>query len=78
MENRSNVTEFVLLGLTQNPKLQKVIFVLFLVFYIISVVGNLFIMVTIIVSPLLGSPMYFFLAYLFLIDACYSSVNTLN
>jgi len=76
MENRSNVTEFVLLGLTQNSKLQKIIFVLFLVVYIISVVGNLFIMVTIIVSPLLGSPMYFFLAYLSLIDACYSSVNT--
>ena len=70
------MTEFVLLGLTQNSKLQKIIFVLFLVVYIISVVGNLFIMVTIIVSPLLGSPMYFFLAYLSLIDACYSSVNT--
>ena len=49
---------------------------MFLVVYIISVVENLFIMVTIIVSPLLGSPMYFFLAYLSLIDACYSSVNT--
>ena len=49
---------------------------MFLVVYIISVVENLFIMVTIIVSPLLGSPMYFFLAYLSLIDACYASVNT--
>ena len=76
MENRNNVTEFVLLGLTQDPKLQKVIFVVFLVVYITSVVGNLFIMVIIIVSPLLSSPMYFFLAYLSLIDACYSSVNT--
>ena len=60
MENRNNVTEFVLLGLMQNPKLQKVIFVVFLVIYIISVVGNMFIMVTIIVSPLWSSPMYFF------------------
>ncbi|XP_060996693.1 olfactory receptor 4C46-like [Dama dama] len=76
MENRNNVTEFVLLGLTQNPKLQRVIFVVFLVIYIISVVGNMFIMVTIIVSPLRSSPMYFFLAYLSFIDACYSSVNT--
>ena len=41
MENRNNVTEFVLLGLTQNPTLQKVIFVVFLVIYIISVVGNI-------------------------------------
>ncbi|CAI9153597.1 unnamed protein product [Rangifer tarandus platyrhynchus] len=76
MENRNNVTEFVLLGLTQNPKLQKVVSVVFLVIYIISVVGNMFIMVTIIVSPLRSSPMYFFLAYLSFIDACYSSVNT--
>ncbi|XP_059244173.1 olfactory receptor 4C46-like [Mustela nigripes] len=76
MENRNNVTEFVLLGLTENPKMQKIIFVIFLVIYIISEVGNTLTMVTISASPLLGSPMYYFLAYLSFIDACYSSVNT--
>ncbi|XP_004782227.1 olfactory receptor 4C46-like [Mustela putorius furo] len=76
MENRNNVTEFVLLGLTENPKMQKIIFVIFLVIYIISEVGNILTVVTIIASPLLGSPMYYFLAYLSFIDACYSSVNT--
>ncbi|VFV33578.1 olfactory receptor 4c46-like [Lynx pardinus] len=76
MENRNNVTEFVLLGLTENPKMQKIIFVMFLVIYIISVVGNGLTVVTITASPLLGSPMYFFLAYLSFIDTCYSSVNT--
>ena len=76
MENRNNVTEFVLLGLTQNPKMQKVIFVVFLVVYIVSVVGNVLTMVTITTSPVLGSPMYFFLAHLSFIDACYSCVNT--
>ncbi|XP_042761090.1 olfactory receptor 4C46-like [Panthera leo] len=76
MENRNNVTEFVLLGLTENPKMQKIIFVMFLAIYIISVVGNGLTVVTITASPLLGSPMYFFLAYLSFIDACYSSVNT--
>ena len=75
MENRNNVTEFVLLGLTQNPKLQKVIFAVFLSIYIVSMVGNVLTLVTITVSPLLGSPMYFFLAHLSFIDACYSSVN---
>ncbi|XP_004412037.1 PREDICTED: olfactory receptor 4C46-like [Odobenus rosmarus divergens] len=75
MENKSNVTEFVLLGLTENPKMQKIIFVVFLIIYIVSVVGNMLTMVTITVSPLLGSPMYFFLANLSFIDACYSSVN---
>ncbi|XP_008825892.2 olfactory receptor 4C46-like [Nannospalax galili] len=76
METRNNVTEFVLLGLTQNSDMQKAIFTLFLVVYIVSVLGNVLIVVTIINSPLLGSPMYFFLAYLSFIDACYSSVNT--
>ncbi|XP_043772286.1 olfactory receptor 4C46-like [Cervus elaphus] len=75
MENRNNVTEFILLGLTQNPKLQKVIFAVFLVIYIVSMVGNVLTLVTITVSPLLGSPMYFFLVHLSFIDACYSSVS---
>ncbi|KAM8929719.1 olfactory receptor 4C46 [Lycaon pictus] len=76
MEIRNNVTEFVLLGLTENPKMQKIVFVVFFVIYTITVVGNMLIVITITASPLLGSPMYFFLAYLSFIDACYSSVNT--
>nr|XP_017205108.2 olfactory receptor 4C46-like [Oryctolagus cuniculus] len=75
MENRNNVTEFVLLGLTENPNIQKIIFFVFLFIYIISMVGNVLIVVIITASPLLRSPMYFFLAYLSFIDACYSSVN---
>ncbi|XP_055280197.1 olfactory receptor 4C46-like [Moschus berezovskii] len=76
MENRNNVTEFILLRLTQNPKMQKIIFVVFLIVYIISVVGNAFTVVAITSSPLLGSPMYFFLAHLSFTDACYSCVDT--
>ena len=76
MENRNNVTEFVLLGLTQNPKMQNIIFAGFLVIYITTVVGNMLIVVTVTNSSLLESPMYFFLAYLSFIDASYSSVNT--
>ncbi|XP_007954976.1 olfactory receptor 4C46-like [Orycteropus afer afer] len=76
MENKNNVTEFVLLGLTGDPKMQKVIFAVFFVIYFITVVGNVLIVVTVIASSLLRSPMYFFLAYLSLIDTCYSSVTT--
>uniref|UniRef100_A0A8D2JIQ0 Olfactory receptor n=1 Tax=Sciurus vulgaris TaxID=55149 RepID=A0A8D2JIQ0_SCIVU len=75
MMNR-NVTEFVLLGLSQDPKMQKIIFAVFLLIYISSMAGNLVIVIAIIGSPLFGSPMYFFLAYLSFIDACYASVNT--
>ncbi|XP_037377462.1 olfactory receptor 4C46-like [Talpa occidentalis] len=76
METRNNVTEFVLLGLSEDPKMQKIVFVVFFLIYITSVVGNLLIVVTIIASSLSASPMYFFLAYLSFIDACYTSVST--
>ncbi|XP_006865179.1 PREDICTED: olfactory receptor 4C46-like [Chrysochloris asiatica] len=76
MESRNNVTEFVLLGLTEDPKMQKIVFAVFFVIYTITVVGNVLIVVTITASPLVASPMYFFLAYLSIIDTCYSSVTT--
>ncbi|XP_049635906.1 LOW QUALITY PROTEIN: olfactory receptor 4C15-like [Suncus etruscus] len=75
MQNQSFVTEFVLLGLSQNPHVQKIVFVIFLFIYIATVCGNLLIVVTIVSSPaLMGSPMYFFLAFLSFLDACFSSV----
>ncbi|XP_052580822.1 olfactory receptor 4C15-like [Peromyscus californicus insignis] len=77
MQNQSFVTEFLLLGLSQNPKVQKIVFVVFLFVYIATVGGNMMIVVTITCSPALrGSPMYFFLAFLSFLDACTSSVIT--
>ncbi|XP_055132951.1 olfactory receptor 4A16-like [Symphalangus syndactylus] len=73
MRLSNNVTEFVLLGLTQDPDVQKALFVIVLLIYIVTMMGNLLIGVTTIGSPSLGSPMYFFLAYLSLIDAIYST-----
>ncbi|XP_053139365.1 olfactory receptor 4S2-like [Hemicordylus capensis] len=75
MQNINNVTEFVFLGLTQNKEMQKVCFVLFLFFYSAIVLGNLLIVVTIIFSSRLNSPMYFFLGHLSFADICYSSVT---
>ncbi|XP_074087941.1 olfactory receptor 4C11-like [Macrotis lagotis] len=70
---KNNVTEFILLGLTQDPVKKKIIFVIFLVFYTATMFGNLLIIFTIKTSPSLGSPMYFFLSYLSFADFCFSS-----
>ncbi|NWS11051.1 OR4S2 protein, partial [Pachyramphus minor] len=75
MENASRVKEFILLGLSENQGVQKIYFVLFLAFYLITVAGNLLIVVTVISSQCLNSPMYFFLCYLSFIDICYSSIT---
>ncbi|XP_062949756.1 olfactory receptor 4C12-like [Cynocephalus volans] len=73
MEYKRNMTEFILLGLTQNPKMQKVIFVVFSVLYMVTLSGNLLIVVTFTTNQALSSPMYFFLTHLSLIDTIYSS-----
>ena len=57
METRNDVMDFILLGVTQNPQVQKVIFVVFLVIYTVSMGGNVLTMVTITTSALMGCPM---------------------
>nr|XP_012308070.1 olfactory receptor 4C3 [Aotus nancymaae] len=73
MEIPHNITEFFMLGLSQNSEVQRVLFVIFLMIYVVTVCGNMLIVVTITSSPTLASPMYFFLANLSFIDTCYSS-----
>ncbi|XP_051015346.1 olfactory receptor 8S1-like [Acomys russatus] len=77
MEAR-NVTEFVLLGLTSDPRAQALLFVLFLVIYVSILVGNLLMLALISSDSHLCTPMYFFLRHLSFMDAFYSSVIVPN
>ncbi|KAM4845638.1 olfactory receptor 4C16-like [Thomomys bottae] len=70
---QNNVTEFILLGLTQDLFRKKVVFAIFLIFYLGTLLGNLLIIATIKTSRALRSPMYFFLFYLSFSDTCFST-----
>ncbi|XP_040832642.1 olfactory receptor 145-like [Ochotona curzoniae] len=74
--NDSSATEFILLGLTQQPELQLPLFFLFLGIYVMTVVGNLGLIVLIVLNSHLHTPMYYFLFNLSLVDLCYSCVIT--
>uniref|UniRef100_A0A8C2LJX6 Olfactory receptor n=1 Tax=Cricetulus griseus TaxID=10029 RepID=A0A8C2LJX6_CRIGR len=73
MQLNINVTNFLLLGLTQDPKQKNIVFAIFLFLYMATLLGNLLIIATIKTSQALGSPMYFFLFYLSLSDTCFST-----
>ncbi|XP_063085153.1 olfactory receptor 5B2-like [Cavia porcellus] len=73
MENRTEVTEFILLGLTNAPELQVPICVIIIFIYLINVFGNLGMIASILLDSRLHTPMYFFLGNLSLVDLGYSS-----
>ena len=76
MENNTEVAEFILLGLSSAPELQVPLFMIFTLIYLISVVGNLGMVILILMDSRLHTPMYFFLSNLSLVDFCYSSAVT--
>ncbi|XP_052045586.1 olfactory receptor 143-like [Apodemus sylvaticus] len=75
-ENDSSVSEFILMGLTDQPELQLPLFALFLLNYTATMVGNLSLMSLIFLNSNLHTPMYFFIFNLSFIDFCYSFVFT--
>ncbi|NXR72374.1 OR4S2 protein, partial [Pycnonotus jocosus] len=73
--NSSSMKEFILLSLSENQGVQKIYFVVFLLFYILTMAGNLLIVLTVTSSRHLNSPMYFLLCHLSFVDICFSSVT---
>nr|XP_005314532.1 olfactory receptor 8U9-like [Chrysemys picta bellii] len=72
--NHSEATEFILSGLTDRPELQVPLFVLFLLIYGVTLVGNGGMILLITIDPRLHTPMYFFLSNLCFCDLCFSSM----
>nr|XP_034362584.1 olfactory receptor 1361 [Arvicanthis niloticus] len=73
--NQSSVSEFLLLGLSRQPQQQQLLFLLFLIMYLATVLGNLLIILAISTDSRLHTPMYFFLSNLSFVDVCFSSTT---
>ncbi|XP_077024238.1 olfactory receptor 8S1-like [Tamandua tetradactyla] len=75
MRNHSTIMEFILLGLSADPHIEALLFVLFLVIYLLTLMGNLMLLLMIRYYSDLHIPMYFFLGQLSFLDLCHSSVS---
>ncbi|XP_027952040.1 olfactory receptor 7A17-like [Eumetopias jubatus] len=74
-DNDTQISEFLLLGLSEDPELQPLIFGLFLSMYLITVCGSLLIILAVSSDSHLHTPMYFFLANLSFADICFTSTT---
>ncbi|XP_055252858.1 olfactory receptor 8H1-like [Moschus berezovskii] len=74
--NITQVSDFILMGLTDSAEIRLVLFTLFLLMYLITVLGNVGMILIIRLDPQLHTPMYFFLSHLSFLDLSYSSVIT--
>ncbi|XP_052021302.1 olfactory receptor 1078-like [Apodemus sylvaticus] len=73
--NNTHILEFFLLGFSQDPSLQPVVCGVFLSMYLITVVGNLLILLAIVFDANLHTPMYFFLSNLSFVDICFTTTT---
>ncbi|KAM9219792.1 olfactory receptor 5P76 [Dugong dugon] len=76
--NHTAVTGFILLGLTEDPTLRVILFMVILCIYLVTISGNLSTIILIRISSQLHHPMYFFLSHLALADIGFSSSVTPN
>lgn len=74
--NFTTVTEFILVGFTDYQEWKIPLFLVFLSLYLVTILGNLGMVILILMDIQLHTPMYFFLCHLSVMDACYTSVIT--
>ncbi|XP_019489564.1 PREDICTED: olfactory receptor 10AG1-like [Hipposideros armiger] len=74
-DNASTVMQFVLLGFSDLPQLQGLLFVVFSIMYMIILIGNSLIIIITRLDVALQKPMYFFLANFSFLEICYVSVT---
>ena len=72
-KNESSFTGFILLGFSDRLQLEPVLFVVLLIFYIFTLLGNTTIIALSYLDPHLHTPMYFFLSNLSFLDMCYTT-----
>ncbi|XP_032093228.1 olfactory receptor 1019-like isoform X2 [Thamnophis elegans] len=72
-QNSTSVTEFILLGLSSDPRAQLILFGVFFIIYLMAVVGNILILLIVSLDVRLHNPMYFFLCNLSVVDIGYTS-----
>ncbi|XP_032194110.1 putative olfactory receptor 2B8 [Mustela erminea] len=72
-KNGSSFTGFILLGFSDRPQLELVLFVVLLIFYLFTLLGNTTIIALSYLDPHLHTPMYFFLSNLSFLDLCYTT-----
>ncbi|XP_014438227.1 LOW QUALITY PROTEIN: olfactory receptor 1361-like [Tupaia chinensis] len=73
--NLTQVSEFLFLGFSEDPKQQQLLFVIFMNMYLVTGLGNLLIILAIRMDARLHTPMYFFLANLAFVDICFTSTT---
>ncbi|XP_044898658.1 olfactory receptor 1G1-like [Felis catus] len=72
ISNQTSVSDFLLLGFSAHPERQPLLFGLFLGMYLVTMLGNLLIIMAIVSDQHLHTPMYFFLANLSFVDTCFT------
>ncbi|XP_058999068.1 olfactory receptor 1L6-like [Mustela lutreola] len=72
-KNYSSDSGFILLGISSNPQLQKPLFAIFFTMYLVTVMGNILIILAIHSDSRLHTPMYFFLSNLSFTDICFTT-----